>query len=162
MTGKCAVLVKEGSSCKRDDECKPGVCYHRNPKFSFGKCTSVKPDGGICYVNKQCLSGVCKRANTWRWSRWSRWSKGKCTPKSASPTAKCTQKEMESESKKGPWPCCVGLKSNECEAHIKSVAPDVTIFVTKSDVFGTTDFRYNRVRIYVDSNDFVVKVPRRK
>jgi len=161
--GKCEPKRGEGTKCEDDSDCEPGICL---TKSSFTWECSMLEDGSSCTDNGDCKSGVCKKGNLML--------EGECAPKERPPknvdlprtvdSRPCTQEEIESESNdEGPWPCCIGLKSNDCKVHIESVAPDLkgSLFVFKPEMRYTTDFRWDRVRIFVDENGIVYKTPRR-
>lgn len=62
---------------------------------------------------------------------------------------------------KTEWPEVVGLASEEAENKIKrEAAAGTKIHVVPSNSFVTTDFRMDRVRIFIDSSGKVVKPPR--
>jgi len=57
---------------------------------------------------------------------------------------------------KGPWPECLGLSADECQSIIQTARPDLFIEVLGPDMFGTTDWRLDRARIYVDDDNVVI------
>lgn len=64
----------------------------------------------------------------------------------------------------GPWPECLGIHSDNCVniiTHHTSASGDVQIQLVEPDLFVTTDWVLNRVRIYVDEDYFVSDVPKR-
>lgn len=64
----------------------------------------------------------------------------------------------------GPWPECVGISGTDCKTLIESYADDLTadhIFIVPNDAMMTMDFRTDRVRILVDDNGLVTKIPNR-
>jgi hypothetical protein len=68
------------------------------------------------------------------------------------------------ESKReGPWPECVGLSGEECRTLILATASDVrgNVVIMPQDAMMTMDFRTDRVRIFVNSENIVVKSPHR-
>merc|ERR1711983_135494 len=81
-------------------------------------------------------------------------SKMMCATKPA-----CTKDEIESESNQEPWEFCVGLASNDCKAHIESVAPCMEIHVLKPGMTTSTEIMISRVNILVDKNDVVKRAP---
>jgi len=78
------------------------------------------------------------------------------------PAMPCTEEELAMETSKGPWPCCVGMSGTECQVYIESKAPDLEVveIVGENDLV-TTDFRTDRVRIFVDESGTCVEVPMR-
>ena len=61
---------------------------------------------------------------------------------------------------KTSWPEVVGMTAEEAEKKIKEEMPRATIQVIPHDSFVTMDFNSNRVRLFVDSSQLVVKEPR--
>lgn len=69
------------------------------------------------------------------------------------------------ESKReGPWPECVGKSGEECKTLIEATgSSDLrgNIQIIPEDFMVTMDFRTDRVRIFVDGDGLVVKIPHR-
>jgi hypothetical protein len=63
--------------------------------------------------------------------------------------------------REGPWPSCVGMSGEACQAMIESMANDVTVQVVSQDAMVTMDFRTDRVRIFVDDSGVVTRTPSR-
>jgi len=62
----------------------------------------------------------------------------------------------------GPWPECLGIHSDECVNIVTHhTSGDVQIAIIEPDLFVTTDWVSDRVRIYVDEDYFVSEVPKR-
>ncbi|CAN6353132.1 unnamed protein product [Urochloa humidicola] len=61
---------------------------------------------------------------------------------------------------KDSWPELVGVSSEEAKKKIKEDKPGADVQVVPADAFVTMDFRTNRVRVFVDSNDKVAKAPK--
>merc|ERR1712232_595787 len=61
----------------------------------------------------------------------------------------------------GPWPECAGKEGNECANLILEDSPDLAgnIFLIPPNTLVTEDYRLDRVRIMVDNNNIVVKIP---
>jgi hypothetical protein len=59
------------------------------------------------------------------------------------------------------WPEVVGLSSSEAKKKIMEDKPDasVDIIVLVGSVQINMDYRFNRVRVFVDSSDKVIKCP---
>ncbi|PWA78210.1 subtilisin-chymotrypsin inhibitor-2B [Artemisia annua] len=60
---------------------------------------------------------------------------------------------------KTSWPEVVGRTAEEAEKKIKEDMPGATVQVIPHDSFVTMDFNSNRVRLFVDSSQLVVKAP---
>jgi hypothetical protein len=68
------------------------------------------------------------------------------------------------ESKReGPWPECVGLTGAECKILIEASGSDLRghVQIIPEDMMVTMDFRTDRVRIFVDADGIVAKIPHR-
>ncbi len=69
------------------------------------------------------------------------------------------------ESKReGPWPECVGKTGEECKTLIEATGSDdfkANVHIIPEDFMVTMDFRTDRVRIFVDGDGLVVKIPHR-
>eukprot|EP00816_Leptocylindrus_hargravesii_P005264 CAMPEP_0196815506 /NCGR_PEP_ID=MMETSP1362-20130617/50193_1 /TAXON_ID=163516 /ORGANISM="Leptocylindrus danicus, Strain CCMP1856" /LENGTH=187 /DNA_ID=CAMNT_0042192493 /DNA_START=83 /DNA_END=646 /DNA_ORIENTATION=+ len=62
----------------------------------------------------------------------------------------------------GPWPECLGIHSDKCVNIVTHhTSGDVQIAIIEPDLFVTTDWVSDRVRIYVDEDYFVSEVPKR-
>ncbi|MED6144589.1 hypothetical protein PIB30_017086 [Stylosanthes scabra] len=61
--------------------------------------------------------------------------------------------------KKTSWPELVGSTSEEAKKKIKEEMSEADIQVVPQDSFVTADFRSQRVRIYVDESDKVIRTP---
>lgn len=63
----------------------------------------------------------------------------------------------------GPWPDCLGLGGEDCQHIIEKYAPDVkgNIYILPEDGIVTMDYRTDRVRIFVNSEQMVIKIPDR-
>lgn len=62
------------------------------------------------------------------------------------------------------WAHCVGLDASACETYVQSVLPRETVdayyfVVLPEGSFVTRDYRWNRVRIFVDKHGRVVEPP---
>jgi Potato inhibitor I family len=64
-------------------------------------------------------------------------------------------------SKQGPWPKCIGMTVGDCISYIQEYTQDFTFELIPDGAMVTLDFRADRVRVFVDSNDVVVKAPGR-
>lgn len=62
-------------------------------------------------------------------------------------------------SNSGPWPACVGMTGEECTTYIQEYTTGLTIVIVPEGSMVTADFREDRVRIWVDSDGFVVVTP---
>lgn len=60
---------------------------------------------------------------------------------------------------KTSWPELVGVSAEEAERKIKEEKPEAEIQVVPHDSFVTADYKIQRVRLYVDESDKVVRVP---
>ncbi|RXH70727.1 hypothetical protein DVH24_013473 [Malus domestica] len=60
---------------------------------------------------------------------------------------------------KDTWPELVGAKGKEAEATIESENRLVNAVIVKEGMFVTTDFRYDRVRVWVNKHGIVTRVP---
>lgn len=61
---------------------------------------------------------------------------------------------------KSAWPEVIGLTAEEAERKIKEeTSANTRVHVVPHDSFVTMDFRTDRVRIFVDSSDNVVRSP---
>mmetsp|Transcript_4695 Transcript_4695/g.9626 ORF Transcript_4695/g.9626 Transcript_4695/m.9626 type:complete len:102 (-) Transcript_4695:145-450(-) len=58
------------------------------------------------------------------------------------------------------WPSLKGAKSDYAKVVITDERPDVNVFVVPKDAMVTMDFREDRVRLFVDKDEKVVRVPR--
>ena len=68
---------------------------------------------------------------------------------------------MPGEGKIAVWPEVVGMGGIEAAEHIQRSRPELkTVTVLKEGSPVTRDMRFDRVRIFVDENDQVVKSPR--
>ena len=64
--------------------------------------------------------------------------------------------------KEGPWPKCLGRDCQVCSRLVRLSAPDVSVIqLIYPGMVVTTDHRLERVRIFVDKNCNVIKVPQR-
>ena len=66
--------------------------------------------------------------------------------------------------REGPWPACVGMAGATCSAMILSMATDLqaeNIIIMDQDSFMTMDFRTDRVRIMVNEQGVVTRIPGR-
>ena len=61
--------------------------------------------------------------------------------------------------KKTSWPELVGTTSEEAKKKIKEEMTEADIQVIPPGYFVTADFRSQRVRIYVDQSDKVIRTP---
>lgn len=63
----------------------------------------------------------------------------------------------------GPWPECLGVSGDICVALIENAAPDLIghVKVIQPGSVVTMDYNENRVRVYVDANGIVDKIPNR-
>ena len=63
----------------------------------------------------------------------------------------------------GPWPECLGISGEQCKELIASAADDVigNIYIMNENSMMTMDYRTNRVRIFVNDNNIVTKIPSR-
>lgn len=59
----------------------------------------------------------------------------------------------------GPWPECVGESLDKCVGLIEASSEDVTVEAIYPDEMYTEDFRVDRVRVFVDSDQVVLKIP---
>jgi len=60
---------------------------------------------------------------------------------------------------KTSWPELVGVTAEEAERKIKEEISGVEIQVVPPDSFVTADFRFKRVRLYVDESNKVIRTP---
>nr|KAJ0204737.1 hypothetical protein LSAT_V11C500285340 [Lactuca sativa] len=58
------------------------------------------------------------------------------------------------------WPELVGMKAEDAEKKIKEEMSGAMVHVVPQDTFLTMEFRSNRVRLFVDSSQNVVRAPR--
>jgi hypothetical protein len=66
--------------------------------------------------------------------------------------------------REGPWPECVGQTGAECKTLIEATgSSDLkgNVQIIPEDYMVTMDFRTDRVRIFVDGDGLVVKIPHR-
>ena len=63
----------------------------------------------------------------------------------------------------GPWPKCLGMESSKCVKYIESLADDLRghVDVISPDQMVTLDLNPHRVRVFVDGNGLVNKIPER-
>ncbi|KAI3525838.1 hypothetical protein L1887_04967 [Cichorium endivia] len=61
---------------------------------------------------------------------------------------------------KTTWPELVGMKAEDATKKIKEEMLGAMIHVVPQDSFLTMEFRSNRVRLFVDSSQNVVRAPR--
>mmetsp|Transcript_616 Transcript_616/g.822 ORF Transcript_616/g.822 Transcript_616/m.822 type:complete len:106 (-) Transcript_616:126-443(-) len=63
----------------------------------------------------------------------------------------------------GPWKRCVGMTGEECQEYIKRTVPDLEdrVYIIGHDQMATMDYRLDRVRIFVNENGVVERVPKR-
>mmetsp|Transcript_21543 Transcript_21543/g.35643 ORF Transcript_21543/g.35643 Transcript_21543/m.35643 type:complete len:115 (-) Transcript_21543:237-581(-) len=70
---------------------------------------------------------------------------------------------MVSAGKEGPWPKCVGMDGTKCcnliEGHAKDVRGNCVVVPQYSMV--TMDFSTTRVRVFVDEDSVVTRIPDR-
>ncbi|PWA85436.1 subtilisin-chymotrypsin inhibitor-2B [Artemisia annua] len=71
----------------------------------------------------------------------------------------CVEVQQTVPTSKTSWPEVVGMTAEEAEKKIKEGMPRATIQVIPHDSFVTMDFNSNRVRLFVDSSQLVVKGP---
>lgn len=65
-------------------------------------------------------------------------------------------------SKSGPWPKCIGMTGEDCVSYIEENAnDDLVVMLVPFGSMVTTDFRTDRVRVFVDENDIVFAAPSR-
>ncbi len=64
-------------------------------------------------------------------------------------------------SMRGPWPKCIGMTGEACASYIEENAKELTIELIPYGAVVTQDFRTDRVRVFVNSNDIVVEAPGR-
>ncbi|KAI3830287.1 hypothetical protein L1987_04425 [Smallanthus sonchifolius] len=62
--------------------------------------------------------------------------------------------------RKTNWPELLGMKAEDAEKKIKEEMPRATVHVIPHDSFVTMDFVSNRVRLFVDSSQNVIKAPK--
>ncbi|XP_058758642.1 subtilisin inhibitor-like [Vicia villosa] len=60
---------------------------------------------------------------------------------------------------KTSWPELVGVTAEEAERKIKEEKPEAEIQVVPHDSFVTADYKIQRVRLYVDESNKVVRAP---
>lgn len=68
---------------------------------------------------------------------------------------------MDTRNKEGPWPTCLGMSGEKCMELIASYDSDIHIEILNKNEPVTTDFRPDRVRIFVDEYDIVTIIPSR-
>ena len=62
--------------------------------------------------------------------------------------------------KNGPWPKCLEMDGDDCCQYIESVAKEIDECVVVGENESVTeDFRTTRVRVFVDENRVVTKIP---
>lgn len=61
--------------------------------------------------------------------------------------------------RKTSWPELVGVTAEEAERKIKEEMAGVEIQVVPPDTFVTADYRPQRVRLYVDESNKVIRTP---
>ncbi|KAF3456855.1 hypothetical protein FNV43_RR01509 [Rhamnella rubrinervis] len=61
---------------------------------------------------------------------------------------------------KTSWPELVGTQGDVAVGVIKTENPNLNVFTLPVGSFVTGDHDCNRVRVYVNANDFVAKVPK--
>jgi len=74
------------------------------------------------------------------------------------------QRSLEGEgNSQGPWKECLGMTFDDCKAVIAQAAPDLknAIFEIPPDSMVTMDYNTHRVRVYVDEQHIVTRVPQR-
>ena len=64
-------------------------------------------------------------------------------------------------SKQGPWQKCIGMTGDDCISYIQENTQDLIFELIPDGSIVTLDFRTDRVRVFVDSNDIVVDAPGR-
>jgi len=67
---------------------------------------------------------------------------------------------VEISAEKTEWPELDGRPAEEAKTQIKTDRPDVTVEILPDGSFATMDYREDRVRVYVDEDDYVVGTPR--
>ncbi|OWM74131.1 hypothetical protein CDL15_Pgr008442 [Punica granatum] len=60
---------------------------------------------------------------------------------------------------KSSWPELIGLNGEAASAKIMMENPKVQASTVKEGSFVTSDFRCDRVRVWVDNSDIVTRVP---
>ncbi|KAL5078186.1 hypothetical protein RYX36_017170 [Vicia faba] len=60
---------------------------------------------------------------------------------------------------KTSWPELVGVSAEEAERKIKEEKPEAEIQVVPQGSFVTADYKFQRVRLYVDESNKVVRAP---
>eukprot|EP00978_Attheya_sp_CCMP212_P010864 scaffold26379_cov52-Attheya_sp.AAC.3 len=68
-----------------------------------------------------------------------------------------TSSTISSKLRDGPWPACIGMESSECVSLIESDNSDLKVIVVQDGEYVTEDFRLERVWVFVDEDDLVVK-----
>jgi hypothetical protein len=65
--------------------------------------------------------------------------------------------------REGPWPACLGISGEECKTIIEANASDLrgNVKIIPQDSMMTMDFRTDRVRIMVDDDGLVTRIPQR-
>lgn len=61
--------------------------------------------------------------------------------------------------RRGPWPGCLGIGSEECVAMIETYATDCDVVVVTPTMAATKYFDTKRVLIYVDEDNIVTQIP---
>ncbi|KAL7597977.1 subtilisin inhibitor [Lactuca sativa] len=72
----------------------------------------------------------------------------------------CLEAQQTRPSVKTTWPELVGMKAEDAEKKIKEEMSGAMVHVVPQDTFLTMEFRSNRVRLFVDSSQNVVRAPR--
>jgi len=68
-----------------------------------------------------------------------------------------TKTTISSKLRDGPWPACIGMESSECVTLIESDNSNLKVIVVQDGEYVTEDFRLERVWVFVDEDDLVVK-----
>ena len=63
--------------------------------------------------------------------------------------------------RRGPWPGCLGIEGTDCQSLIESYAPDVEVFIVDPNTEQATGFSAHRVKVFVDGDGIVTKIPLR-
>ncbi|XP_071949484.1 uncharacterized protein [Antedon mediterranea] len=76
------------------------------------------------------------------------------------PSLETENTQIKPENMPNEWPSLVGKKGEEAQKFISKERPELKIVILNKDDMMTMDFREDRVRIFVDDNQVVVRPPK--
>ena len=79
------------------------------------------------------------------------------------PTISQTKHPIHTLNQSGPWSQCLGINGNECSEIIKiqTASNPVDVYFIEEGFIVTSDWVLTRVRIYIDEDNIVTRVPHR-